>query len=144
VSPSSRLLRASLKEGRTTTLKFLIACALITAISETAVAQTIPEKCQKLLIDHYQFVQDKNGTWFLYALVHNEDPYNVSSAVFSFDLLVGENFKVGYGSAYIQRLMHGNTERVPITYTTDEDIKDYITTNAIGINHVSSSCSFTP
>jgi hypothetical protein len=99
-----------------------------------AVAQTIPEKCQKLLIDHYQFVQDKNGTWFLYALVHNEDPYNVSSAVFSFDLLIGENFKVGYGSAYIQRLMHGNTEKVRITYTTDEDIKDYITTSAIGIN----------
>ena len=125
-------------------MKFLIACALITAISETAVAQIIPEKCQKLLIDHYEFVEDKNGTWFLYALVHNEDAYNVTSAAFSFDLLIGEDFKVGYGSANIQRLMHGNTERVRIIYSTDQDIKGYITTRAIKINHVSSSCYFSP
>jgi hypothetical protein len=125
-------------------LKCLIACALITAISETAVAQMIPEKCQKLLLDHYEFVEDKNGTWFLYVLVHNEDPYNVTSAAFSFDLLIGEDFKVGYGSANIQRLMHGNTERVRIIYTTNQDIKGYIKADDLKINYVSSYCNFSP
>ena len=98
-------------------MKLLIACALIAAMPETAMAQTKPDKCQKLDVSEYTFERDKNGTKILYALIRNDDPYTLNFASFSFDLLVGEKFKIGEGSANIQRLIPGDTERVRIFYT---------------------------
>jgi hypothetical protein len=103
-------------------MNFLVACALIAAISVTAMAQMIPEKCQKLDVTDYQFEEDY-GNLSLYALIHNNDPYNVTSAIFKFDLLIGENFKIGDGSVSIGRLMHGDTERVRIYYNSNRNIR---------------------
>ena len=125
-------------------MKFLIACALIAAMSETAMAQMISEKCQKLHLTDFTFEQDKSGTEGLYALVHNDDPYNLTSAQFNFDLLIGQDLKVGEGSAYIGRLMRGNKEIVRINYVTNQDIKSYIAAGAIVIHQVGSSCNFSP
>jgi hypothetical protein len=125
-------------------LKFLIACALIAAMSETAVAQIIPEKCRKLHLTDFKFEQDNYGNILLYALVHNDDPYNVTFATFSFDLLIGEDLKVGEASTSIGRLMHGNKERVRVNYGPIQDIKGYIAAGVILIRHVSSSCNFSP
>jgi hypothetical protein len=132
----------SLKEGRTTTLKFLIACALVTAISQTAVAQRITEKCQKLVIDQYEFGEANYQNIPLYAFIRNDDPYTLTSASFYFDLYIGENFKVGDGSASIGRLMPGITERVPIIYRVDRDIKSYIKDGAIRVTSGINYCTF--
>jgi hypothetical protein len=139
VSSSSRLLRASLKEARTTTLKFLIPCALIAAMSETAMAQTtIPEKCQNLHVTNYTSETDRAGNPTFYAFIQNDSLYNLINATFYFDLLSGENFKVGQGWASIQRLLHGDAEKKPINYSTDLDIKDI----SISIRLVSITCNF--
>ena len=61
-------------------LKFLTACALIAAMSETRMAQTIPEKCQNLHVTDYELQQDNLGNVSIYALIHNDDPYNVTMA----------------------------------------------------------------
>jgi hypothetical protein len=124
-------------------LKFLIACALIAAMSETGMAQMIPEKCQKLHLTDFEFKQDQYGNILLSALVHNDDPYNVTFATFNFDLLVGEDFKVGEASTSIGRLMHRNKERVRVNFgPINQDIKGYISDGAIRIRQVSSSCNF--
>jgi hypothetical protein len=126
-------------------LKFLIACALIAAMSETAMAQMKPdpEKCRKLHLTDFTFTQDTNGNISLSALVHNDDPYNVTSASFSFDLLVGEDFKVGEASTMMGRLMHGNKERVRLNFgPINQEMKGYITAGALRFYRVSSSCSF--
>jgi hypothetical protein len=119
--------------------KFLIACALIAAMSETAMAQTtIPEKCQNLHVTDYTIERNNSGSPTLYALVHNDDPYNATYAIFYFDLLIGENFKIGQGQGSIQRLLHGDTERIRIFYTSDRDIRDTL----INLRLVSITCNF--
>src|SRR4029077_20351537 len=100
-----------------------MACTLIAAMSETAVAQMIPEKCQNLHVTNYELVPNNYGNLSLYALIHNDDPYNVTSASFYFDLLIGENFKIGEGSVSIGRLIHGDTERVLTYYSANRNIK---------------------
>jgi hypothetical protein len=119
-------------------LKFLIACALIGAMCETAVAQRIPEKCQNLHVTNYEFKRNNDGNPSLYALIHNDDPYNVTLASFYFDLLIDQNFKIGEGSVSIGRLMHGDTEKVFIYYTTNQNIQGA----AIDIRLVSIYCNF--
>jgi hypothetical protein len=126
-------------------VKFLIACALTAAMSQTAMAQTIPEKCQKLHLTDFTFEHDRYGNISLYAFVHNDDPYNVTSASFNFDLLVGEDLKVGEGWTNIGRLMHGNKEKVRVNLSQiTEDIKGYIAAGSILIQQVNSSCNFSP
>jgi hypothetical protein len=135
------------KGGRTTTLKFLIACALIAAMSETAMAQqmTPPEKCQKLNLTDFIFEHDQSGNIALYALVHNDAPYNLTSASFTFDLLVGD-LKVGEAwTNNIGRLSHGNKERVHINISSiNQDLKGYIAAGTVVILPVSSACNFSP
>ena len=120
--------------------KFLIACALIGAMSETAAAQTIPEKCQNLHVTDYEFKPNNYGNLSLYALIHNDDPYNVTLATFYFDLLIDENLKIGEGSVSIGRLMRGDTERVLIHYTANQNIQGVAT----AIRLVRISCNFSP
>lgn len=101
-------------------MKVLITCALIAAMSQTAMAQ-IPEQCKNLQnITDYEFKQDKS----LYALVHNDGPSDVTFAAFYFDLLADEHFKIGEGTASIQRLIHGDTEKMRIYYTPGLNIND--------------------
>jgi hypothetical protein len=122
VSSSSRRSGQSSKEGRTTKLKFFIACALIAAMSETAVAQIPDEKCQKLIITKYTSEQNNANPKhpYLYAVIRNDDPYNVTIATFYIDFLIENDFKVGEGTATIGRLMSGNTESVPVNYRVDQ------------------------
>ena len=69
-------------------------------------------------------------------------PYTLTSASFYFDLYIGEKFKVGDGSAIMGRLMSGITERVPITYRVDRDIKSYIEDGAITLTSGINYCTF--
>jgi len=128
-------------------LKFLIACALIAAMSETAMAQQMmpPEKCQKLNLTDFIFEHDQSGNIALYALVHNDDPYNLTSASFHFDLLVGD-LKVGEAwTNNIGRLRSGNKERVRINISSiNQDLKGYIAAEVVVIQQVSSVCNFSP
>ena len=141
VSSSSKAAPGVVKRGEYH-LKFLIACALIAAMSETAIAQMVPEKCQKLHLTDFIFEHDQSGNISLYALVHNDDPYNVTSARFNFDLLVGDDLKVGEAWTIIGRLMQ---ERVRINLgIINQDIKGYIAAGSIMVSQVSSSCSFSP
>jgi hypothetical protein len=119
-------------------LQFLIACALIAVMSETTMAQQMmsAEKCQKLHLTDFTFERDQSGNQLLYALISNDTPYDLVSATFNFDLLVGQDLKVGEGTVYIGRLMHGNKERVRINYRTNEDIKGYISAGAIAIQQL--------
>lgn len=143
MSSSSRPLRRALKRGVPQGLKFLIACALIAAVSETGMAQTAPQKCNKLQVTDFEFKYDKLGNISLFALVQNDAPYNVTYASFSFDLLVGENLKVGEASTSIGRLMHENKERVRVNFAPfNGEIKGYIDAGAIRIHQVGSSCNF--
>jgi hypothetical protein len=73
-------------------LKFLIACALIAAMSQTAMAQ-IPEQCKNLQnVTDYEFERNNVGNLSLYALVHNDGPSDVTFAAFYFDFLADEHF----------------------------------------------------
>jgi hypothetical protein len=130
-------------------LKFLIACALITAISQTAVAQTTPEMKEKCKQVHVRFELGeipKYGDIPLYASIRNDDPYTLTFASFYFDLYIGENFKVGDGSASIRgRLIPGTTEKVRVFYRVDRDIKSDIENGAaIAVTSEVNSCSFSP
>jgi hypothetical protein len=105
-------------------VKFLIACALIAAMSQTAMAQTtIPEKCQNLHVTDYPSQLDNVGNLILYAVIKNDDPFDSLYATFYFDLLICENFTIGQGPASIQRLLQGDSERERIFYSADRKIQ---------------------
>jgi hypothetical protein len=105
-------------DKRTTTLKFLIACALIAAMSQTAMAQ-IPEQCKGLQnVKDYKWEPNNVGNLSLSVLVHNEGPYDVIFASFFFDFYAGEHLKIGEGTTSIGRLTHEDEERLRISITT--------------------------
>lgn len=65
-------------------MKFLIACALIAAMSQTAMAQ-IPEQCKGLQnVKDYKWEPNNVGNLALSVLVHNEGPYDVIFCVIFF------------------------------------------------------------
>jgi hypothetical protein len=109
-------------------------------MSETAVAQIPDDKCQELIITKYEWGQNKYNPKhpFLYAFIRNDDPYRVTMATFYIDFLIGEDFKVGEGTATIGRLLSGNSERVPVNYRVDQDIIGVTLTFA----KVKTTCSF--
>src|SRR5215469_4294917 len=105
-------------------MKFLIAGALIGAMSQTAMAQ-IQEQCKYLQnVTDFEFKPDKAGHFSLFALVHNEGPSDVIFAAFSFDFLADEHFKIGEGTTNIGRLIHGDTEPVQVSYPLGLNISD--------------------
>jgi hypothetical protein len=111
------------KEGKTQ-LKSLIACALIAAMSQTAMAQ-IPEQCINLQnVTDYKFERDNAGNLSLFAFIHNEGTSDVTYAAFYFDFYADEHLKIGEGNVSIGRLTHGDTERVRIYYTLGLKIND--------------------
>ena len=96
-----------------------------------------------MLVDRFEWGEVPNyGNIPLYAFIRNDAPYTLTSASFYFDLYIGEKFKVGDGSAIMGRLMSGITERVPITYRVDRDIKSYIEDGAITLTSGINYCTF--
>lgn len=89
-----------------------------------AIAQMIPEKCEKLYVTNYQLERDPNTrNLYVNASIQNDDKYTLIFATFNFDLLIDENVKVGEASQSIGRLLPGEIWKVKI-FTSVPEIKN--------------------
>src|ERR1700722_18251723 len=103
------MLSVRIKDLTNVVLKYLTAPALIAATAGTATSQ-VPEPCQVLHIDKYEFAPDPNNKRVLYlnASIHNDSPYVLTFASFSFHVLADDDKTVlGETSQSIGRLLQG-------------------------------------
>jgi hypothetical protein len=104
-------------------LKLLIAAALITAMSGTAMAQMIPDECKNLHVTYDPMDADPySKNLFINPEIHNDDQLALTDATFFFDLLIDDNVKVGEATQVIGRLLPGEIYKVHV-FTPVKEIK---------------------